>query len=200
MHQKLIDQVRIKARQVSLDVHFWDETLQRGATFGQRISDAFQQIFAIGYEHVIAVGNDCPALSVVDICFTANAVQRGKMVLGPTNYGGVYILGLSYAHFQSKTFSALRWSTSQLKGDLEAYASRSGIAATILGQKNEINAGEDLDGALSHPTVKKDIRNSLIALIISFIKKKFSTTDFFYRIVLSRKTHLRGPPRFSATL
>jgi glycosyltransferase A (GT-A) superfamily protein (DUF2064 family) len=58
---------------------------QRGRNFGARLANAVADAFAAGYEHVIAVGNDCPALHEVDWAAVTEQLEAGRPVLGPTS-------------------------------------------------------------------------------------------------------------------
>ena len=46
-----------------LDVIVIDEHSQRGNSFGEKISSAFEDIFALGYESLVLVGNDSVGLT-----------------------------------------------------------------------------------------------------------------------------------------
>ena len=41
--------------------------LQRGSSFGERLSNAFTEVFSVGFENVIAIGNDSPQLNAATL-------------------------------------------------------------------------------------------------------------------------------------
>ena len=50
-------------RASGLPVFHYHEGNQKGQTFGERMANAFQEVFALGFEAVISVGNDSPELA-----------------------------------------------------------------------------------------------------------------------------------------
>jgi len=79
-----------------------DEQSQIGDTFGERLSNAFSNVFQKGFDYVIAVGNDCPHLQV-DWHEISKQLIHQKTILGPDKRGGVYLIGLSKeSNFDSK--------------------------------------------------------------------------------------------------
>ena len=82
------------AQRSGYPVYWIDANRQRGDTFGERFANAYQQLFHKGYQKVIAIGNDCPTLTVKDIYQAATSLESNKPVLGPSKDGGVYLRGL----------------------------------------------------------------------------------------------------------
>ena len=77
-----------------LPVYVVDSDLQVGTTFGERLAHAFQRIYALGYENVIAVGNDTLSLSSSDLTKATDLLGAHTSVIGPTSSGGAYLIGL----------------------------------------------------------------------------------------------------------
>lgn len=77
----------------------WLTTAQRGGTLGERLGNAFVDLFAAGAEAVVLVGSDSPALPA-DYLRRAFALLAGapaalgRLVLGPTADGGYYLIGV----------------------------------------------------------------------------------------------------------
>lgn len=67
---------------------------QRGGSFGERLANAMHDAFALGYERVIVMGNDCPELTVDDLRAAARALDQHQCVVGPAEDGGCYLVGL----------------------------------------------------------------------------------------------------------
>ena len=87
-------------------------------SFGQQLSTAIQVIFERGFEKVICIGNDCPALDKNRILEAAEKLQTIDAVLGPDNRGGVYLLGISRKDFKPEVFENLAWQSEKM---LESY-------------------------------------------------------------------------------
>jgi glycosyltransferase A (GT-A) superfamily protein (DUF2064 family) len=119
---------------------------QRGETFGGRLANAFADAFAAGYDRVIAVGNDCPALHEVDWTAVAAQLEEGIPVLGPTADGeGAYLIGLTQAQFDRQPFAALPWKTSELLAALRGHlAVGAGTSPKLLVSRDDVNGPADL--------------------------------------------------------
>jgi len=95
--------------------------LQRGANFGDRITNAIADTLALGYDAVVAVGNDCPTLSPSDISSAFDALARGaSAVAAPARDGGAYLIGVRAGTIDDHAFRALPWCTGTLFGALVA--------------------------------------------------------------------------------
>ncbi len=119
---------------------------QRGTGFGPRFANAVADAFAQGYEHVIAVGSDCPRLHEVDWAAVADTVAEGTPVVGPTaGRTGTYLIGLSRDQFDRGQFEALPWTTPALLPALQQYLERqSGGPPTLLAVRDDVNGHRDL--------------------------------------------------------
>lgn len=130
-------------RHTGLDLHWFQEQRQRGNTFGERLTNAFTDIFARGYTAAIAVGNDCPDLSSIDWEAVEELLAGGHCVLGPDFRGGAYLIGLQAQGFDPQGFASLPWQTSKLRAALEIHLS-SGGPCTLLAQFQDLNSIHDL--------------------------------------------------------
>ena len=119
---------------------------QRGRTFGARLANAFADAFAEGYEHVIAVGSDCPRLAEVGWEAVEARLEAGSPVLGPTTEGaGAYLIGLSRAQFDRDAFAGLPWQTADLLPALTRYCTAQADGAPIqLTPRADVNGHDDL--------------------------------------------------------
>lgn len=70
---------------------------QRGAGLGERMKNAFADTFMAGYDRVVIVGSDHPTLPLERIheAFERLA-ERSTIVIGPSEDGGYYLLGLGH--------------------------------------------------------------------------------------------------------
>ncbi|HKK74227.1 MAG TPA: DUF2064 domain-containing protein [Saprospiraceae bacterium] len=102
------------AQATRLSLFIVDETTQAGSDFSSRFRSAFTQVFSQGFDRVIAIGNDCPELTIDLIRRAQLQLQSVDMVLGPSHDGGVYLMGLSQCGFNKLDFDALPWQTGQL--------------------------------------------------------------------------------------
>ena len=92
---------------------FWQDSLflkriQEGKDLGEKMLQAFKDCLA-DYKRVLIIGSDCPYLSkqIIDEAFAA--LNENDLVIGPTEDGGYYLLGMKSLH--SELFSDINWST-----------------------------------------------------------------------------------------
>jgi rSAM/selenodomain-associated transferase 1 len=92
----------------------WNERfqkqLQNGAGLGERMENAFAVAFSKGYEKVVIIGTDIPALDEEIIRAAFDSLIKNDVVIGPTNDGGYYLLGMKTNH--PELFQNIAWSTS----------------------------------------------------------------------------------------
>lgn len=78
-----------------------------GASFGQRLEDAVEQLSALGYGKIVIVGSDCPSLAADDIANAFQTLEKKQLVLGPDHRGGCYLIGLRRE--DRALLSGIRW-------------------------------------------------------------------------------------------
>jgi hypothetical protein len=132
LFEALIQRTQTLAQASGIDVVWLDETRQRGHGFGERLTHAFEELYAEGYNHVIAIGNDSPTLSVALIHQAVGHLQAGTKVLGPAFDGGVYLIGLHRDDFEAAAFQALPWNTGRLYEAMRRQAARQQVAVLAL--------------------------------------------------------------------
>lgn len=101
-----------------LDTYVFDETLQKGTTFGERFCYSVSEIFSKGYDNVIIIGNDSPQLQFQHLASSIKALQSHKACIGKTLDGGFYLLAIPKHQFQPSKFLALSWKSSKLNLEL----------------------------------------------------------------------------------
>ncbi len=136
---ELIRKAKEKLRASPFPVYHVDETMQTGGNFAVRLANAFQLIFDKGYDHVIAVGNDCAGLNV-NWQQIATALRTGKAVLGPDLRGGVYLIGLSKSHEIHTIFDKISWHSGRVFEQLTGHFKN----ALILKKIRDVNTLRDV--------------------------------------------------------
>ncbi len=87
---------------------------QRGETLGERLINAAAELLSNGFESVCLINSDSPTLPV-EILKTAASLlaQDGdRVVLGPSEDGGYYLIGLKHPHHE--LFEGIAWSTADV--------------------------------------------------------------------------------------
>lgn len=179
------------------------EQQQQGDTFGERFKNAYLQLFRNGYDKVLALGNDCPALTIDDVRNAVSQLKFHDYVVGPASDGGTYLLGISKACFRAISFQQLSWETNDLLPDLLNYIKRYKFSVQVLDELYDIDDHKDFydliygDHSLE---LSLEIRHLLLALIslLTGWLVPFNTLPVFKdNQLLPTGNNLRAPPRFS---
>ena len=92
-----------------IDYYHFTEKEQRGDSFESRITNSFQDVFDLGYESVICIGNDTPLLTVDLIKKASQSLENGNAVKGKSLDGGLYLIGLNRTQFNASAFENLTY-------------------------------------------------------------------------------------------
>lgn len=84
---------------------------QSGQDLGERLHNAFESTFKLGFERVLVIGSDSPDLPVTILQTALEALQNHEVVIGPSEDGGYYALGFSRPGFLPAVFEDISWST-----------------------------------------------------------------------------------------
>ena len=191
---KAIAQVFIKntrqiLRGLDLPVFTISENLQRGDSFGERLQNAFQDIFDKGFTNVIAIGNDCLTLNKNHIQQAIDALETTPSVLGPSTDGGVYLLGFQKECFNTFGLKNIAWQTNNVFNELVQNTNNQCVTLDILSDIDNVN-----DLIVSLKTLSVSLKNALSTLLESLVSKPFETRlDFIHSHLLTAHL-LRGPP------
>lgn len=84
---------------------------QRGETLSERLVNAFEDLFTLGFESVCLIGSDSPTIPTQVFSQAAHVLSGpdARLVLGPSEDGGYYLIGLQQP--QTSLFENMEWST-----------------------------------------------------------------------------------------
>lgn len=158
------------------------------SSFGQQLSAAIQVVFERGFEKVICIGNDCPALNENRILAAVEQFQAVDTVVGPDNRGGAYLLGISSQDFKPEVFENLAWQSEKMLGSfMEQYANK---AVLLLETLSDIHTFQELQ---TYTTSRY-----FIAFLIQLIEQAIAKIQYFYCFFVEnrsiRSLSLRAPP------
>ncbi|MGI9106510.1 MAG: TIGR04282 family arsenosugar biosynthesis glycosyltransferase [Pyrinomonadaceae bacterium] len=87
---------------------------QRGESFGDRLFYAAEDLLAVGYESLCLIDSDSPTLPPALLAQAVAALGRAgdRVVLGPSDDGGYYLIGIKRAH--RRLFTEVEWSTAKV--------------------------------------------------------------------------------------
>ena len=90
-------------------------TPQRGSDLGARMYNALLDAFTRGAHHVVLVGSDVPTLPASHISAALKLLESGRdLVLGPSEDGGYYLVGMTRDVRTTDVFSGIEWGTSDV--------------------------------------------------------------------------------------
>jgi rSAM/selenodomain-associated transferase 1 len=84
---------------------------QRGEGFGERLFHAAEDLFSLGFASVCLIDADSPTLpqDFLEQAVVALSKPQDRVILGPAEDGGYYLIGLKAAH--REVFKNIEWST-----------------------------------------------------------------------------------------
>lgn len=171
--------------------HF-TENEQQGSTFGARFTNAIQEVFSRGYDNIITIGNDTPQLKQSHLLKTAELLNRENFVLGSSEDGGFYLMGLKKSHFDLNSFLELPWNTSRLATAISLLVvSNPEVEIYKLQPLKDIDRLIDLKSLLnSFCSISKELKKIILLLLCSdketFHISEFIRNDFFNEIYYNK--------------
>ncbi len=188
----LIAQAKACVQSSGFEPIIYDERMQRGKTFGERLANAFADVFARGFKAAIAVGNDSPQLGQTDWTALSQALASGQTVLGPTRRGGAYLIGLQADGFDATAIATLPWQSSKTYHALHALlAGSSAESVFTLPVLHDLNTSDDL-WAYIHEA-HDAFASALRGLVFPCKPAPLHTQNPRHRHILGGIAH-RGPP------
>lgn len=119
--------------------------IQRGDTFGQRLCAAAADLLACGFRACCLVDSDSPTMPHVALQHAVDALTAAgdRVVLGPTDDGGYYLIGLKAEH--SELFADIAWSTPAVFEETMARADGAALDVTLLPRWYDVDDGATLE-------------------------------------------------------
>jgi rSAM/selenodomain-associated transferase 1 len=118
---------------------------QRGPDLGARMSAAIEDLVAAGAAGAILVGTDSPTLPTEYLAEAAGrlAASDADLVLGPSEDGGYYLIGLRAP--RPELFREIAWSTPAVLPETIHRARALGLRTASLPAWFDVDTGDDLD-------------------------------------------------------
>jgi 2-phospho-L-lactate guanylyltransferase (CobY/MobA/RfbA family) len=132
---------------------------QRGRGFGERLRHAFADVRALGYDRIVAVPVDCPRLGVPELAAAFAHLDEGRVVLGPSPDGGVYLLGV--AGNAAGRLRGVDWCTSRVFRQLRDLAP----GAACLPLLADVDTVADLPALLRDPALPREVAAEIARLL-----------------------------------
>jgi rSAM/selenodomain-associated transferase 1 len=112
---------------------------QRGEAFGERLLFAAEDLFKSGFESICLINSDSPTVSMSIFAEAANELAKPgeRIVLGPSDDGGYYLIGLKRLH--RRLFEGIDWSTERVFDQTIQRAAEIGV------EVHKLPSGFDVD-------------------------------------------------------
>lgn len=127
-------------------------TPQVPGDLGERLSAFFQAAVVDNRQRAIVIGSDSPTLSVQTIRTSFGELQKTDAVLGRSDDGGYYLVGLG--DFHHRLFEGIDWSTSAVYDQQLRNMEGVGFSVTTLPAVPDIDTVDDLQELRHHPQLK----------------------------------------------
>tara|TARA_R110002072_G_scaffold115578_1_gene245896 strand:+ start:307 stop:984 length:678 start_codon:yes stop_codon:yes gene_type:complete len=173
--------------------HF-SEKNQVGSSFGERFSNAIENIFNKGFKNVITIGNDTPHLKTKHLVDTVHQLEKNDLVLGPSKDGGFYLMGIKKEHFNKETFLKLPWQTSKLQKCITSIVTSKKLHIKFLEILNDLDVLEDIKKILhSFKAIPKSVLK-ILALLICTQKEFFVDLTINFKKTFFSPNSNKGSP------
>ncbi|WP_462255057.1 TIGR04282 family arsenosugar biosynthesis glycosyltransferase [Ferruginibacter sp.] len=120
----------------------YEKRLQTGNNLGERMKNAFEEVFSLGFNKICIIGSDCYELTSRVIAEAFENLQTCKTVIGPAIDGGYYLLGMQ--HPFKDIFSNIEWSTEKVFIETINKINMQSLTCHLLTSLNDIDEEKDL--------------------------------------------------------
>lgn len=142
----LIDETRKKLAASGLPVISFDSSLQKGQSFGEKLTNAIEDCFTKhSYEHFIVVGSDTPDLTSTELKKAAILLEQETCPIGLSKDGGMYLFGVSRTKFDANLFRDIEWCEKKNASSFMAYSAMAGHIAIVIGHKTDFDQAFQLE-------------------------------------------------------
>ena len=117
---------------------------QREAGFGERLFGAVEDLLALGYGAVCLIDSDSPTLPAASLAAAVELLAQpgDRTVLGPSEDGGYYLIGVKAAH--RRLFEDIDWSTERVGPQTLERAAEIGVEMIQLPTWYDVDDGPTL--------------------------------------------------------
>ena len=137
--------------------------LQGPGTLGTKMKRQFLKTYAKKTtshqipQSILLIGTDLPSISHCDLIQAINILQSKEMVLGPSNDGGYWLIGLSTKLLSPLLlwpFSGINWGTDEVLHETIRLATLNQIDYQLLQTKNDLDNISDLSPWLEYKSFR----------------------------------------------
>jgi rSAM/selenodomain-associated transferase 1 len=131
---------------------------QPDGDLGTRLARTARTLFSRGYRGALLIGSDTPHLPLALLREGLRQLEEGRVVLGPCEDGGYYLIGMTAPVDQ--LFRGISWSTGSVLACTITRAREAGLSVSLLPPWYDLDRIEDL-ARLRHEIAKGQVRADL---------------------------------------
>jgi glycosyltransferase A (GT-A) superfamily protein (DUF2064 family) len=133
--------------------------VQRGETLGERLINAAAELLSNGFESVCLINSDSPTLPGEILVAAASLLAQDgdRVVLGPCEDGGYYLIGLKHPHHQ--LFERIAWSTENVLAHTIERAAEINLPVKLLPTWYDVDDAATLHSLCDELSLLSDGRN-----------------------------------------
>ena len=126
---------------------------QREGSFGERLIGAMEDLLAVGFAAVCLVNSDSPTVPASTFSETVQLLLQPneKVVLGPSDDGGYYLIGMKQLH--RELFEEIDWSTERVLEQTKNQAAKARLTLHLL------PSGFDVDDEATFRRLQDELRS-----------------------------------------
>ncbi len=114
---------------------------QCAGDLGARLSAAFAETFARGFQQIAVIGTDCVEIDAAIFTETWEALDTHDVVLGPSEDGGYYLIALTAPN--PALFEKIPWSSGSVLAETLALAASGNLRIHLLPIRHDVDTEED---------------------------------------------------------
>lgn len=140
-----VDKIVYYSNTIANDLWEWDffkKEVQVGSDLGGCMENAFERYFGQGYDTIVLIGTDCPALSQSVLETAFSRLEDIDVVIGPATDGGYYLLGMKKTN--SCLFQNIQWSTDIVLRQSLRICKNNQLSWFLLPELSDIDEEKDL--------------------------------------------------------
>ncbi len=157
---------------------------QRGDGFGERLGFAAADLFACGFTSVCLIDSDSPTVPSAAYAQAVALLSRPRdsVVLGPSDDGGYYLIGLRKHH--PRMFDRIDWSTDRVFEQTRSRATELNLEVALLPNGYDVDDSASLDRLckeLLSDKVSADLAPHTQKFLAAFVRENGRETDFSHQ-------------------
>ncbi|WP_051676872.1 TIGR04282 family arsenosugar biosynthesis glycosyltransferase [Maridesulfovibrio frigidus] len=138
---------------------------QHGKDLGERMFNAFEDAFKLGYDSCVLIGSDLPDLTAQEINRGMDSLREHPACVGPAKDGGYFLIGFQKEALTKVPFTNMEWSTPKVFTETITKIKSVGLEGFILQEHADIDTAQDLVQLMKHKDIQTECPHTLAVSI-----------------------------------